>query len=74
MAKRRSRHKQHYNWCDFGKHALEDGQRGRHVHPIPVCEAFPNGPDHPGDGASACPECYPGIEKLQIEQGILLVQ
>ncbi len=73
MAKRRSRHKQHYNWCNFGEHVIEEGESGRHIHPIPACEAFPDGGTG-GDGASCCYDCYPEIKKLQIAQGILLVQ
>ena len=72
MAKRKVGHKR-YNWCGFGKHDILDGQSRRHVHPIPACEAFPDGGTG-GDGATACGECYPEIERLQIAQGILLVQ
>ncbi len=73
MAKRKMNpQKKHHNWCNFGEHYLEEGQRSRHVHPIPVCEAFPDGGFH-GDGAAACYKCYPEIKKLQIEQGILLI-
>ncbi len=72
MAKRKMNpRKKHFNWCDFGEHFLEDGQRPRHVHPIPVCEAFPDG-GWAGDGATACDRCYPEIERLQVEQKILI--
>lgn len=73
MAKRSRAKKQHYNWCNFGEHFLEEGQRAKHVHPIPVCDVYPDG-GFGGDGATACSECYPRIKTLQIEQGILLVQ
>lgn len=72
MAKRSRARKQHYNWCNFGEHFLEEGQRPIHVHPVPVCEAFPDG-GRGGDGATVCSECHPEIERLQVEQGILIV-
>jgi hypothetical protein len=72
MVKKHSLRKKHHNWCDFGEHNLEDGQRPYHVHPIPACEAFPDG-GLGGDGGTACDRCYPEIKRLQIEQGILLV-
>ena len=73
MAKRKPMHK-HWNWCDFGEHAIaEDAATGRyHVYPIPACNAFPDGGMN-GHGGTACGECYPAIYDLQVEQGIMLI-
>ena len=70
--KRKPMHK-HWNWCDFGEHSItEETAAGRyHVHPIPACDAFPDG-GVGGDGGTACGKCYPEIYKLQVEQGIML--
>lgn len=65
--------KKHHNWCDFGEHYIHAGSYKRHVHPIPVCEAYPDG-GLGGEGATACGKCYANIEAAQIAQGILLVE
>ncbi len=69
--------KKWFNWCDFGNHWIEPGPDGKrrpqHVFPIPICEAFPEA-GWAEDGATACQEHYPAILKLQIEQGLLMVE
>lgn len=73
MAKRSSI-KRFHNWCDFGEHAItEDTATGRrHVYPIPVCDAFPDGGWN-GTGATSCGDCYPAIYEAQVDQGIMLL-
>lgn len=70
--KKRSPNKKWHNWCDFGEHYIEEDQSRKHVYPIPVCDAFPDGGWN-GEGATACNECYPAIYDLQVEQEIMLV-
>ena len=72
MAKRNP-NKKWYNWCDFGEHYILDGKSHRHVYPIPVCDAYPDGGWN-GEGGTACGECYPAIFDLQVEQGIMLTE
>jgi len=72
MAERGPKHKW-YNWCDFGEHYIEEGQPHKHVYPIPDCDAYPYGPDHDGDGATACGKHYPSILKLQVAQKLVVV-
>ncbi len=65
--------KKWHNWCDFGEHYIEEGQPRKHVFPIPDCDAYPNGPNYDGDGATSCGKCYPAIYKAQVDQGIVIV-
>ncbi len=65
--------KKWYNWCNFGEHYLEEGEGMRHVYPIPDCDAYPNGPDFDGDGATSCNKHYPAILKLQVAQKLVVV-
>lgn len=61
-----------HSWCDFGEHYIDEGQHHRHVYPVPVCNAFPDGGAN-GQGATSCVDCYSAIYDAQVDQGIMLV-
>jgi hypothetical protein len=60
------------NDCGFCKNPIEqeDKKQRRHIFPIPVCDAYPDGGTL-NQGATACGECVPELEKLQVQQGLL---
>lgn len=74
MAKRKSKS---HNWCEFGNHTIERDEEGRrvahHVYPVPAHPKFPDG-GTPGQGATSCEKHLKGVRKLQVEQGLLLVE
>lgn len=66
-----------YSWCDIGNHRIEKNEEGkrpsRHVFPVPVCRAFPNGNEgRPNRGVTACLEHYPGAYRLQKKQKLVI--